>query len=659
MDSEKAVTECRDAYQRVGFSTPYSFQETSWKHIFYGKNTLISAGTGSGKTETALLPGLACGKRIIVLYPTKALLQDQVGRVKQLAEGKTIAVDTGDEDDRFFYCADVILTSLDKFLYRLFGYGKKRWSYLYPYRIGFAGERKTILILDEAHAYEDVAFSHFWFLLKKLTYERWVQTILLSATLPPKLIEVLKDSDRKYFPREGDEGGFFEIVEDQEPRSGRLVYGGTLPHSNIVDKALECFDQKKRVIIVLRRVVRSREDKQSDGRTLHEVWEALIQKVKNRDSGKLPKAIIAAAGEKGVVGNILTYHGHQMPQYRKMVLERLKALDDGWKPYDDSNSKKGEPFILVTTSAMEVGVDISSDVMITDLCQPDSFIQRIGRCARRPSESGKALLIAPLEKSKFQSEKQLWGFLKDRPAGSNLDAQAKQKLNDLNTCPDFERIHLRLEYLQDQSLYRYIYDFVQENRELWEKGVLITRDWQPSVALVRSEKRDGQDYIGGIPSHDFWRGKEIKEKMLLPVSGAADLAPYCAWVFEGYNEGNQHVQRVAIGGSKERTLQEVLRFAGFESRMQKDVPNKVKPIYALGLPLILLLGLTQDPNIGLSYHSQYAKAEELKNFGVFSPSPLLRAQGVILRKDKKSGKRESWEYELPLYWFEPQEEQAE
>jgi len=657
------VIDVFSAYRAAGISEPRSFQREAWCRIANGFNTLISAGTGSGKTEAAFLPALATGRRIIALYPTKALLQDQMPRIENLAAGKTIAVDTGDEDDRTFYRADVILTSLDKFLYRFFGYGKKRWSYLYPYRIGFDDTRGTTLLLDEAHAYEDVAFSHFWFLLKKLTYERSVQTVLLSATLPPALIDALEDADRRHFPRAVDEGSFFQTVTDGETRSGVLAYAGRVPAAEIVERILTVFGQCNRVIVVLNAVVAPVEEERRQGRTLHEVWQTLVQKIGSRVPGKPPAAVVARADSLGaIVGNVLTYHGHQMPRYRTQVLQRLKDLDEGWKPNADGSPKHGEPFILVTTSAMEVGVDVSSDVMITDLCGCDSFVQRIGRCARRPGESGEVYLIAD-EGDQQRRGRSFWEVFKDRPADSRIDAEVKQGLNAHNTIPDLSRIQLRLEYLQDQSLYRYVYDFVQENRELWEKGVVITRDWEPAIALVRSEQLDGKDYIGGIAARDFWRAKEIKEKLLLPLSAAADIAPYCAWVFEGYDEANQYTQRIPVGGSNERTLADALKLAtGTSARRRNQDENKMQPIYALGLPLILILGSRregteaehdgtwpyEDPNIGLRYRRRFAKLDQEPK--VFSPSPHLRVRKVLLRKEK--GK-----YELPLYWFEPNEEE--
>ncbi len=658
------MIDIHEAYLRAGINTPRAFQESAWASILAGKNTLIFAGTGSGKTEAALLPALETGKRILVLYPTKALLQDQHERVKGLAVGRTIAIDTGDADDQRFYHSDVILTNLDKFLYRLFGYGKKRWSYLYPYRIGFAHDRKAILILDEAHAYEEVAFSHLWFLLKKLTYERRVQTVLLSATLPPSLKEALEDPSHEHFPRGKDEGKFFDKVEDHENKSGALVYGGLVAASDVVNRSFDFFDQGKRVIVVTRRVVPSGLAHSLDDISLHGLWKQFSDGARARDPERASLTTTASLNGDAVTGNVLTYHGHQMPTYRLRVLGRLKALDNPWKP--DGQPEHRQPFVLLTTSAMEVGVDISCDVMITDLCEPDSFIQRVGRCARRMGETGEIYLINPNGDRISEATKPLWQLMQQRQPGGPLDAQVKEDLNELNRVPDLKDVPLRLEYLQDVSLYRYVYDFVQENWELWEKGVVITRDWEPSIPLVRWEKGRGGDHIGGIPARDFWRGKEIKEKLLVPISGAAHIAPSCAWVFEGYNEGNQYTQRIAVGGSRERTLIEALRFAGLRPRAQtQNQDNKVQAVYGLDLPLILVVpdvaGIRQrilpSEDVGLVYHkrarNEWAKTQaERARWPGYTRSPnesVLRTFGTILYKD-------SAETELPVYWFEPAEE---
>ena len=642
----ESLDDIKAKFKQVTEFDPHHFQLEAWQHIVPQnphKNTIIAAGTGSGKTEAALLPALATGKRLILNFPTKALLQDQRERVVDLwckmknqcteEADKHIAIDTGDEDDVSYYYADIILTNLDKFLYRMFGYGKRRFSYLFPYRIaGMGDNRKSLLIFDEAHAYEETIFSHFWFVLKKLTYERRVQTVLLSATLPTDFVKALRDPERKYFPRPVSERDFFHVVEDKEIRTGQVFFDGSIPSgTEAIDKSWDAYTQGKRVILVVRRVVKPATDEESDssGHTLHEVWEQLCIKASETDR----KNEIARREDGSVIGSILTYHGHQLPSYRKFVLDRLKELD-----------KDEQPYLLLTTSAMEVGVDVSCEVMVTDLCEPDSFVQRIGRCARRKGEKGQVSVIetspAPPRTANFRD------YLQELGAHIELDATQKAKLNAMNAPPKLDNVHLRLEYVQDTALYRYIYDFVQENKPIWGRGMIITRQWEPCITVVISEKRDDETYIGGIREQAFWRGKELKEKTLLPVSSAADIAPYCAWIFDTFNDDFHYPQRTSVGGKQERSLKEALLEAGYSAG---NDDNKSKQQYAVNFPIILLLGnevseqIFKDDNFGFAYQQQYVKPTVRK-----PESSLLRVRQVELRKNKG-------QVRLPLYWYEPVE----
>lgn len=601
---------------------PYPHQLRFGEQVLANANAILSAGTGSGKTEAALVPALLTGKRVFLLYPTKALLQDQRGRVEEIAEavlGKKprIVVDTGDDDDATGYSADIVLTNLDKFVYRLFGYGKRRWGYIYPYRLTH-DVRKPLLVFDEAHAYEETIFSHFWFVLNKLTYERRVQTLLLSATLPESFIEALRDNEFRSFPRPESEGDFFALVKDEERRSGRQFYRGIVSQEEATSRAAELFLKGHRVAIIFRRI--------AGKGGLQEAWKYLWERV--------GKEMARAEGD-GVTGSVLAYHGGQLPGYRSRVLDRLLHLDD-----------KSEPYLLLATHAMEVGVDISAGHMFCGVGDgnfvlgPESFVQQIGRCARRPDESGDVYLVV----SEEGGTPKFAGVLQE---DAEISTETKNLINAMNEPPSAERAERSVEYLHDEALYRYVYDHVPENAQIWERGTLVTREWEPSIELVFSETREDDTYIGGIPQQRFWRGAKIKESLSLPIRRAESLAPFCAWVFTGQDEDNDSPLRVALGGEKQRSLGEALGQLGYP--IFSDA-NRYSFQDARQAPLTLLMPESYrgenyvDDNLGLVTWPGDTKEIHFGN-------PNIRRYEITLKKNNPSTS-------LILRWEEPRREEG-
>ncbi len=61
----------------------YSHQLECFNALAQGKNVVLTASTGSGKTEAWLLYALAKRKRVLALYPTRALANDQSHRIAE------------------------------------------------------------------------------------------------------------------------------------------------------------------------------------------------------------------------------------------------------------------------------------------------------------------------------------------------------------------------------------------------------------------------------------------------------------------------------------------------------------------------------------------------------------------------------------------------
>lgn len=85
----------------IPFESIYGHQERAIRAIHAGRTTLISTGTGSGKTECFIYPiisrclqlrdeGTAAGILAVLIYPMNALAEDQLGRLRDLLAGTGI-----------------------------------------------------------------------------------------------------------------------------------------------------------------------------------------------------------------------------------------------------------------------------------------------------------------------------------------------------------------------------------------------------------------------------------------------------------------------------------------------------------------------------------------------------------------------------------------
>lgn len=190
------------AYGRLGVTLPWTHQEAAADAVHSGRHTVISTGTGSGKSLAAWLPALSdvlaaqraaddagranrissYGKRPTTLYlsPTKALAADQAAALERLtaeleavqraagaaAESvRTVRTGTCDGDtplperDWARAHADVVLTNPD-FLHFSLLPGHERWTrFLRSLRY---------VVVDECHAYRGILGAHVALVLRRL-----------------------------------------------------------------------------------------------------------------------------------------------------------------------------------------------------------------------------------------------------------------------------------------------------------------------------------------------------------------------------------------------------------------------------------------------------------------------------------------------------------
>jgi len=111
----------------------------------------------------------------------------------------------------------------------------------------------------------------------------------------------------------------------------------------------------------------------------HSAREELAERIRQAlNNGNLDAETrhIASWGDTGVP--VVIYTGKMTKTERQGLIEAFAGLPRA---------------VLISTPAVEVGVDFAADVLITEQCDGNSFLQRFGRVGRRPGIQGKVVVL--------------------------------------------------------------------------------------------------------------------------------------------------------------------------------------------------------------------------------------------------------------------------
>lgn len=466
----------KEFYQQLADLKPNEMQIEMFDAI-YSSNydndpaILLKAPTGFGKTEAILFPALASNYRLILPLPARSLLEDQKERIEKYLKKFSVlnpdrefslVVDTGSQMRRYIYKngeevpirtqnprrhlykGDVILTTIDKFLYRYFAFGDKNKSFIFPLRIN---REKTLICFDEAHSYDEISFTNFRSLVQSL-YEAGRSLVLMTATMPPELaksfdyLETIDYTDKLFRKNNRNIEWNKDVTRDAD--------NPELFQDTFVKIILQ--EKNRRIIVVIERV--------KDAAPIY-------QKLKQQ----------LGSNEDKTGQFLFVYHGRIADQIRSELYQKIKQRDD-----------REQPYILITTSAIEVGCDLNSEILITQICPPENLIQRAGRCNRKGNiEDAKVIIIGDripdfannLDESGWQNYQEvLQSFKEFNPRKIGECIKRSRHVDDYRVVELFSMLH------------DYVYGADLTCEHLHKRGLIPTRSWTPSVTLEWIEDKD-------------------------------------------------------------------------------------------------------------------------------------------------------------------------
>lgn len=497
--------EAERIYQQLAGFDPNPMQAEVFQAICDSDDPalLVKGPTGTGKTESVLFPALAKGYRLFLPLPARSLLEDQKDRIEKyllefskLPENQnrevSLVVDTGSQmyrwvyqngEDitkelkinlrRHLYKGDVILTTLDKFLYRYFSFGDQQKSFVFPLRIN---RSKTLICFDEAHSYDDISFTNFQRLVLSL-YEAGRSLVLMTATMPQQLVEsfdYLKTIDY--------------VDDDARVRALREYQEQTLkrPYLNRrgfqwIDNVVRDGEHPETFQTNVAQLIKDEWETQPDRRIL-----AVVQTVKDAAAiyRQLKPQIEAGSTER----RLFLYHGRLADQERPRIYGEIQRRD-----------QNSQPYILITTSAIEVGCDLNSETLISQMCPPENLIQRAGRCNRKGDVPDAKVIVVGDRIPEFANSLDETGWETYQSTLRNLETFDTKAIGACISRPEHIDDYRVVEIFS--MLHDYVYGADLTCQPSYEKGLIITRSWTPSATLIFDDGAHGdwEKHFAQIP----------------------------------------------------------------------------------------------------------------------------------------------------------------
>jgi len=406
-----------EALRARGITELYSHQARAWELVQKGHNVVVVTPTASGKTLCYNLPVLQAlvqqpDARVLYLFPTKALAQDQLAELEQLAKQLpqmkmfTYDGDTPQDARRAVRArANLVLTNPDMLHSGILPHHTK-WATLF--------QNLRFVVIDELHAYRGVFGSHVANVLRRLRricrhYGTDPQFIMASATIAN--------------PAEHASGVIGapveQVAESGAPTGDKLFvcYNPPVVNPELGIRAPYLGEAAHLALRFLRERVPTIVFAQSRLST-----EVLLTAIKTGVADK--------TGDSGIVRG---YRGGYLPTRRRAVEQGLRD---------------GNVLGVVSTNALELGVDIGHLDAAVLAGYPGtiaSLWQQAGRAGRR-TEASAAILVAssaPLDQFMMSHPDYLFGASPEH-ARTNPD-NPFIRVNHLK-CATFE-----LPFLEDEQ----------------------------------------------------------------------------------------------------------------------------------------------------------------------------------------------------------------
>jgi len=364
------MTDCKAFYREfLNIDTPYKMQERLWQLLQEGKFPIfLKAPTGSGKTESVVAPFLSqltenrftIAPRLIYVLPMRVLVTSVAERIKRycsrVSPDIAVKVQHGDTPGSPFFLSDIVVTTLDQFVY---GFARSSREAKNHIDLPAGAIASSLVVFDEAHMYRDeFTFSVMRAIIEILNESR-VPFVVMTATAPESLEKSLFENIKEY-----------KKIYDNSVVSGKVTWNIAEMPLYIDDGLLEKI-KSKRTLIVVNQVKRAQR-LYEEIKTMLDLDESRIVLLHSR----------------------FTREDRDRHEHRAISMLPHKENEKIVVPEDAG--------IVVSTQVLEAGVDLSAELLLTEMAPADALVQRVGRCARYPGQEAEVIMFPPEEDNGYR-----------------------------------------------------------------------------------------------------------------------------------------------------------------------------------------------------------------------------------------------------------------
>lgn len=336
---------------------PYRFQSQVAEHLLNGRNVILQAPTGAGKTEAALFPylwacreGLNFPRKLLYSVPMRVLAKsfyDRLTSSPAINVNTSVSIQTSEQQDDRQLKGNIIFTTIDQllsgFLNIPYALGRRQAN------VNAGAVASSYLVFDEFHLFDpDTMLPTTIQILKML--DGITPWLLMTATFSEPLLnrlaawlnaKVVKVSQDEVF-----------LIPSQKNK--RRVYC-TASQSLLESTESVINRHSRRSLVICNTVARAQA-----------MYRQLSEALQRSDTA------------------VILLHS------RFFKADRRQKEDSIIRRFGKDAVQ--ENVILVSTQVIEVGLDITCETLHTEVAPASAIFQRAGRCARFKDESGTVIV---------------------------------------------------------------------------------------------------------------------------------------------------------------------------------------------------------------------------------------------------------------------------